>query len=272
MKNLEMKNTYISFFAAVAAIGAILSVLALVPITDSYDLQIPGHHTFDPPRSDRGPGTVFEGEVRGDTVKFIRLLCRDLYAGMKPRARAATIAMPDIVRTSSVSLKAALNLLKINLGVGAAAQLELDSLSASKKLSIEWGNLTEYSYYAEDGFLATGEPRPISAPCRSAIEDMATKNIPRDRIFVITGTIAAADLKYAFADEIAASADFKAAIRGVDAGASISRINSRTLRISVPLHIAYTSPWAITEWVPTGQVAGQIVRVRGEPTEYLIDE
>jgi hypothetical protein len=133
----------------------------------------------------------------------------------------------------------------------------------------------ELSYTHMDKWLETGEERPVTRRCRAAIDDIKAKGRFKDRIFVIVRAVAADSLTFDFSralkGSIGVSADFTEQLTARLRGKGELKDGTR-LKITDPLFVGYASPDKIDEWLPTGHVSGEIVKVRSTPTTLEIEK
>jgi len=235
-------------------------------------LRVSGYQLYNPPRANWGPGFVFAGEVTGNRIKNVEEICPNLYGNDSGPPQDATIALGDYKAEDSVGLGLSLQLLKGLLGIG----LDFNRVVAERTVDIKWQDIHEVSYTHVDQWLKTGEPRPIAQPCRLAIDDLKAKNRFKDHTFVIVRAVAPQLLVYDFTRmaQVNGSAwvtyaqDFRAAMRGKP---GIELKNETQLQVKQPLFVGYAAPFKIEQWLPTGLVSGEIVQVRGEPTNFVVE-
>jgi hypothetical protein len=262
----------IAVTATVAVIAAVFFLLLWEPPGGGLVLPEP-YEAYIPPRSDMGPGTVFEGEIVDNRIRVTRLICRNLYAGQEPPIKPVTIALPQKWKESELTIGAAAKLL--NTALEPTDKGTTGGVNASQITHITWGDTVEYSYYAEDSFLENGTPRPINQQCRSAIDAVASPDIPQNRFFIVIRTLAATGLRYEIESKLAATIGLDQSAGeslDVQTDGNVKVVEKNVLEINQPLHIGHTPFWRLTEWVPTGQVSGLIVSVKGEPIGLALED
>jgi hypothetical protein len=227
------------------------------------------YHPYDPPRANWGPGFVFSGDVRGGRISNVKEVCPNLYADTEA-PQDTPIAFADYNASEGLSFAASLRLLKGLFGLN----FDIDQIARERTVDVKWQNVREHSYTAMDQWLESGQPRPIAARCRLAIDDIKAKNQFADRIFVIFRAAAADSVVYEF-DAAANGAGSASAQLWRDAQASAKVTadfkNGTKLEIKQRLFVGYISPMKLVDWLPTGQASGEITGVKGEKTDFIID-
>jgi hypothetical protein len=227
------------------------------------------YQPYDPPRANWGPGFVFTGEVAQGRLSKIEEVCPNLYADLEA-PQSAAIALPDYNTGEGLSFAASLRFLKGLLGLN----VDIDKLAGERMIDVKWQNLREYSYTGMDKWLESGEARPVARRCRLAIDELKAKNRFKDRVFVIVRAIAADSLIYEFGTAANAAGSASAQLwAGVQADAKMSASikNGTRLEIKQRLFMGYISPTNLREWLPTGLVSGEIIKVAGDKTPFIIE-
>ena len=249
--------------AAAEAVGQDLTALQRTLEANDYQLYIP-------PRANWGPGFVFAGDVVDGMMKNVEAVCSNLYEDVG-FPEAAAIVLPDFKAEDKFSFSLAIGFLRGLFG----GKVDLSAVERDRKVEVRWHNLQEMSYPRMVGWLQNGEPRPITKPCRAAIEDLKVKNWFVDRIFVIVRAVAPETLVYDFtralSGDTAVSAQFAETLKAEARGKG-QLVSETQLEIKQRLYIGYAAPVKIVDWVPTNLVSGEIVTVRGARENLTIGE
>jgi hypothetical protein len=232
-------------------------------------LRDAGYQLYNPPRANWGPGFVFAGDVIRGRITNVEEICPNLYADIEAPQGAAVI-LPNYSAKDSFTFGLALRFLKGLIG----AEADLGEVEREKSIDVKWQNLRETSYTLMDQWLEKGEPRPISKLCRLAIDDLKAKDRFNDRVFVIVRAVAPESLIYDFAAAYSAkgsaSANFAEKAQAKTQG-SVAGQSSTQLEIKQRLFIGYAPPVKLRSWLPSGLVSGEIVEVKGEPSNLMIE-
>jgi hypothetical protein len=249
----------------VVAVAAGQDLTFLQRTLQEYDYQL-----YVPPRANWGPGFVFAGDVVKGRMKNVEPVCPSLYENVGLPESTAVI-LPDFKAEDRYSFSLAIDFLRGLFG----GRVDLGAVERDRKVEVRWHNLQEMSYPKMVAWLKNGEPRPITKPCRAAIEDLKIKNQFKDRVFVIVRAVAPETLVYDFtralSSDAAVSGQFaetwKAEARGK------GQIVSETqLEIKHRLYIGYAAPVKIVDWLPSGLQSGDIVAVLGARENITIEE
>jgi hypothetical protein len=237
------------------------------PLKDA--LRAAGYQLYNPPRANWGPGFVFAGDIAGGRLTNVDEVCPNLYADSEA-PQSVSISLPNLNNNESLSVGFGLQLLKAIFGIN----FDVDKVERERQIHVKWQNLRELSYTRMDQRLKNGEPRPITQPCRSAIENLLAKKRFADRLFVIVRAIAPESLVYDFSSAIGAQASASADVWSeaqirVQGKGQIS--NGTLLEIKERMFVGYSPPFKLTDWLPTGDVSGEIVKVKGEVSNVTID-
>jgi hypothetical protein len=227
------------------------------------------YQPYDPPRANWGPGFVFTGNVGGGRISNVEELCPNLYADLEA-PQSAAIVLADYNASDGFSFGASLRFLKGLFGLN----FDVDKIGAERTIDVKWQNLREYSYTGMDKWLETGEPRPIAKRCRLAINELKAKDRFKDRVFVIVRAIAPASMIYEFGRAVNAKGSASAQLwQEVQANAQVRAVlkNGTRLEIRERMFMGYIPPKKLRDWLPTGHVSGEIVRVTGGTTDLVID-
>ena len=230
-------------------------------------LHAAGYQLYNPARADWGPGFVFAGDVVNGRISNVEEICPNLYSNMS--LKGAAVVLANYKADDSFSFGVALNFLKNILG----DKLDIGGM-AQDKVDVSWKNMREMSYTHMDQWLETGEPRPVAARCRAAIEDLKLKNRFKDRIFVITRAVAPEALVYDFSRaahaDVNGSANF---MRGLDVAVQGKGhiTNGTQLVVDQHLFVGYAPPIKIDDWLPSHLVSGEIVQVRGRTSDLIVE-
>jgi hypothetical protein len=231
-------------------------------------LKAAGYQLYKPPRSNWGPGFVFTGDIAGDRIIKVEEVCPNLYDIEAPQA--SRIDLGNYSAEGSFSLGLAIRFLKALLGV----DLNVDQVEREHKVAVKWRNLREFSFSHMDQWLESGQPRPIAKKCSLAIDDLKAKNQFADRVFVIVRAVAPESLVYDFSESLTTQGSASAQLlQGVKANAQVKgQMKDGThLEISQFLFVGYAPPVKLKDWLPTGQVSGDIVKVRGVQSNLTIE-
>jgi hypothetical protein len=264
----KLIRNFIELFAALSIlVGATGTVCAqdLTPLRKALG----EYQTYDPPRTNWGPGFVFVGEIARGRISKVQQICPNLYADLEA-PQSATIFLPDYNTSDSFFLAASLRFLRGLLGLS----IDIDKIAGERMIEVKWRNVREYSYTGIDKWLETGEPRPIERRCRLAIEELKAKDLFKDSVFIITRAIAADSLTYEFGSSAPSRGSASAELyKAVQANAEIrsALTNGTRLEIKQRVYVGYISPTKLRDWTPTGLVAPGIVRVTGDKTDFLIN-
>jgi hypothetical protein len=232
-------------------------------------LHAAGYQLYIPPRQNWGPGFVFAGEIVNDRITNVEEICPNLYADLGSPEGAAVV-LGDYRAADTYSFGLTLDFLKGLLG----GALDLGRVERERTADVRWHNVREISYSHMDQWLETGEPRPIAKRCRLAIEDLQAKNRFKGRIFVIVRAIAPESLIFDFSrainTEVGPSVKFSGQLKVAAQGKGEIK-NDTLLEVKQRLFIGYAPPVKIQDWLPTGLVSGEIIRVRGAPTSLVLE-
>ena len=260
-------------FAGKAFASCVLLVVGAIaaPAQDLSPLKraLGEYQPYDPPRANWGPGFVFAGNVAAGRISNVEELCPNLYADVEA-PQSAAIALADYNASDGFSFGASLRFLKGLFGLN----FDVEKIGAERTIDVKWQNLREYSYTGMDKWLETGEPRPIAKRCRLAIDELKAKNLFKDRVFVVVRAIAPTSMIYEFARAVDAKGSASARLwQDVQADARIGAAlkNGTRLEIRERMFIGYIPPKKLREWLPTGHVSSEIVRVTGGTTDLVID-
>jgi hypothetical protein len=232
-------------------------------------LQAAGYHRYDPPRTNWGPGFVFAGDVSNHRITNVEEICPTLYENIGDPVSAKVI-FPDYSATDAFSLQMTLNFMQAKLKGSA----NLAKLEQKQSVEIRWENIREFSYSHADQWLETGEPRPIPKRCRLAIEDMRLKNRFQNRVFVITRAVAPERLVYIYSEVVkndtGASLEQSKNLK-VSGDSKVEASGKTRLEIMERMFLGYSPPLQLEDWIPTDLLSGEIVRVRGSPSNLAIE-
>lgn len=232
-------------------------------------IRAAGYQLYNPPRENWGPGFVFTGEVVSGRIKNPREICPNLYADVEA-PRSTKVLFPDFQASDSFSFGLAIKFIKGILGL----DVDVGKVESERKISVKWQNLQETSYSDVDKWLESGEARPIASRCRAAIEDLKGKDQFKDRVFVIVRAVAPELLIYEFDSALSGQAGASAEVwqQGSAKIEGKGEIKNQTrLELKQRLYVGYAPPMKLQEWVPTGLVSGEVIKVRGETTNLGID-
>jgi hypothetical protein len=255
----------------------IFSTLATVAFSQSLApleraLESAGYHIYNPPRSNWGPGFVFEGDVLNGRFSNAHEVCSRLYAELAAPNKAKVV-LASHEANDIFGLRLAFNYLKKIFGF-ANDDSDLVRIEQQRTAEVAWGDIWEMSYTRMDKWLESGEPRPVNKQCRSAIDELKAQKRFNGRVFVILRAVAPDRLNFNFERDFQAQAGASAKL-GAQIEAGIKgkgEFKDRThLEISEPLFVGYASPIAITDWLPTGEESGEIVSVRGRNSDLLLE-
>jgi hypothetical protein len=124
-----------------------------------------------------------------------------------------------------------------------------------------------------DKWLADGKIKPIPIQCRRAIESLQGRDAFTDRVFVIVRAVAPESLIYDFSSAASGQGSASAAllteaqakVRGSGANTSATQ-----LEIRKRLYVGYAAPVKLSEWADSGLSSGELVKVKGKPTDLQI--
>jgi hypothetical protein len=232
-------------------------------------LQAAGYQLYIPPRANWGPGFVFTGDVARGRLTNVEEVCPNLYADLEA-PQGAAIVLPNFNAKDSFTFGLALRFLKGLLGV----DFDLDKIERERSINVRWQNLREMSYTHMDQWLENGEARPIARRCRLAVSDLLAKNQFADRVFAIVRAVAPESLIYDFSGAVNAQASTSAQLWQDAQGRAQGKAeikNGTQLEIKQRLFVGYAPPAKLRDWLPTGQVTGDIVKVKGEASNVIIE-
>lgn len=233
-------------------------------------LQANGYQLYVPPRANWGPGFVFAGDVVNGKMKNVEPVCSSLYEDVGLPESTAVI-LPDFKAEDKFSFSLAIEFLRGLFG----GKVDLGAVERDRKAEVRWHNVQEMSYPKMIAWLENGEPRPITKPCRAAIEDLKTKKQFKDRVFVIVRAVAPETLVYDFtralSGDTGASGQFAETFKAEARGKG-QIVSETQLEIKHRLYIGYAAPVKIVDWAPTGLLSGEIVTVLGAKENITIGE
>ncbi len=263
---------FLSFFALATGMGCLGSAgQSLRPLQQA--LESAGYHMYNPPRSNWGPGFVFEGDVANGRFVNAQEVCARLYSDLDTPGKAK-IVLPSHQAKDNFSLRVAFNYLKKVLGF---ANDEADLLRIEQRQigEVTWGDIWELYYGGMDKWLESGEARPVSAQCRRNIDDLKAKGKFKGRVFVIVRAVVPEWLNFDFGRNFKAEAGVSASlVPRISAGVQGKGEfwDETRLEIREPLFVGYAPPIEITDWLPTGEVAGEAVSVRGTNSDFILEQ
>lgn len=229
-----------------------------------------GYRLYQPPRENWGPGTVFFGRVSGGKLRVDRLLCPGIFRTVTPSQ--AAVVLPDYTGTSDTDLSFGISLLEKVVGPDNAASLK-GGYHAPRNVTVKWGPITEFSYFAASIYTPQGQLADVDPQCRAALRQVRQRG-QMDRVFVIDRAINLSSLTYIFkrgndATPSGGSVGGELKIAGLlslnaNIGATVR--DESTLVVTKPIYIAYARPIKLAEFAPTADVSGTRVKVRLQRT------
>jgi hypothetical protein len=231
-------------------------------------LNAVGYQLYNPPRANWGPGFVFAGDIVQGRITNVREICPNLYGEIQA-PQSTDILLPNYSAKDKISFGAALRFLRGAIGLN----FDLEKVEQEHSVEVKWQNIRETSYTEMDKWLADGKLKPIPIQCRRAIESLQGHDAFSDRVFVIVRAVAPESLIYDFSSATSGQGSASAALL-TEAQAKVQGSDGSTtatqLEIRKRLYVGYAAPVKLSEWTDPGLTSGELVKVKGQPTDLQI--
>lgn len=227
-----------------------------------------GYSFYNPPRSDRGPGSVFrfvdlEGGSRG-----LSPVCRDLFPDIEPTR--AEVSIPNENRTEELELGFVLELLKGLL----TDETPVDaSMKREMRVEVKFSDdVQSLSYFEEDAINDDGTPRKLSPTCYARLKSLSETGQLAEGVFFVQDALRVREAEYQFSRSYDFGAHIDIPITKIlhpKAEVSSESKVENSLTIREWRFVAFKA-MLVTEFVDTGLTSAGSAIIRGRP--LTVDE
>lgn len=222
-----------------------------------------GYSFYNPPRSDRGPGSVFRF-VRLESGKWgISPVCRNLFPQLSHTV--SDLSIPNSRRKQTFDLDFVLGLLGGLIEEPAAGEL-----GSVREIEVTFGgSVQSHAYFEEDGLNDDGSPRELSPACYARLKALSAAGGLGGNVFFVQDAIAVTEASYSAFRGGAGQMDLRVPIREVllpRVGISAQFEHEHSLTIREPRYVAFKA-MQITDFVDTGLTSAGRATVHLKPLE-----
>lgn len=230
-------------------------------------LENNGYSFYNPPRTDRGPGSVFRFARAESGKTIVSPVCKKLYAHIIENEASLTLPSEQS---------------KSQLDIGFSASLIKDLLSGDPVLDAGWSssslinvNFTKVkSVYIneEDLYNNDGNARTITPSCYSALKRLSNGGELHENVFIVQESIRVDTLIYNAANSNSGKTGIQADIKQLFSfkpNINYSYNSNNNLEINEPRHVAFRA-FLLKEYIDTGLKSAGSARIKAVPLD--IDE
>jgi hypothetical protein len=221
-----------------------------------------GYSFYNPPRTDRGPLSVFRFEKAQSGKTVISPVCSKLFPNVE--VTKSFLSLPQQSSKDSISLQFAAALIKDLLKDPASVSL---NWASDSNVEVQYSDVRSVYVNEEDLYNPNGEPRKITPSCYSAIERIHDNGEFEGNVFVIQSAIEVGGLVYNFSetDLKGAEADFTLKkVVDLKPGVRGKFITETSLLIEEPRFFAFKA-FLLKDYFFTGLASAGSAVIKAEP-------
>lgn len=221
-----------------------------------------GYSFYNPPRTDRGPASVFRFTRAESGKNIISPVCKKIFEHVP-------------VNESKLSLPSEKSVKQLKLGL--AVSLIEDLLTAPPKLEADWesnsnvnvnfSNVSSVYINEEDLYNAEGVARSITPSCFSALKRLSKQGELNDEVFIVQESLRVNSMSYVLAKSSSANSDINIDIKKLlnfkpDVDFQIK--DNISLEINEPRYIAFRA-FLLKKYIDTGLTGSGSAILKAEP-------
>lgn len=221
-----------------------------------------GYSFYNPPRTDRGPLSVFRFEKAQSGKTVISPVCSKLFPFVK--VTTSSLSLPQHRYQDSMSVQFAGSLIKDLLKDPASASL---NWSSDSKVEVQYSDVRSVYVNEEDLYNKDGEPKTITPSCYAALERIHENGEFEGNVFIVQSAVEVGGLIYDFSNTDLKSAEAGFSLKKiVNLKPSIKKefISDTSLLIEEPRFFAFKA-FLLKDYFFTGLTSSGSAVIKAEP-------
>ncbi|MGF1615180.1 MAG: hypothetical protein ACFCVA_15095 [Gammaproteobacteria bacterium] len=221
-----------------------------------------GYLFYNPPRTDRGPGSVFRFARTQSGSLVISPICRNLFANLK--TEKANVTIPKESSTETLNVGFFTQFIADLWQHSAKAQTHL---KRDGRVLVSFKNASSVYLLEEDLINADGTPRSITPQCYGQLKKLDEKGELENNVFIIQDAIEVGRATYELSEQSFISGEGEVNAKSIlifKPHVQYKQLSKLAFEILSPRFVAYKA-FLLTEYMDTGLTTDGTAIIKARP-------
>lgn len=221
-----------------------------------------GYSFYNPPRTDRGPTSVFRFTKSESGKTIISPVCSKLFQHIP--INVANLSIPSEYSTEEIQVDFAVSLISDLLSDAPKLGMEFGTNSV---IDVHFGNVRSVYINEEDLYNKDGNSHTITPSCFAALNRLASQGELKNNVFVVQESLQVDSMSYAAKKTNSSGADANFPIKNLvkfKPEINYSFNSDNTLLIKEPRYVAFRA-FLLNDYINTGLTSAGTAVIKAEP-------